>query len=96
MEMFNMEKMKDKLKLYHGMVESTEVYVTEKIHNEFDWYRLISGLLLLVSTMYLFFTDNPFWIYSFMMCHLHILINQLWWKIRNIEYNFIRNENKTN
>lgn len=53
---------------------------------KYEYYRQYSGFVFIVLIfVFLSFNLNTLAFIGFGFLHLHILFNQLWWKIKNIE-----------
>ena len=95
--------MKEKKKLKEKAKESFEniaiatnygsEIATRTIVHKFDRYRMFSNVFwFALMCLFLFFEH---YLYSFICLatwHLHIMINQLWWRMTNIEHNLIHNK----
>lgn len=77
-----------KQQLIIGTATSKE-YSTKKFIKYYDTYRKWSSWFFFLTMIYFFFERNyVIALISFGFMHLHILTNQLWWKLKTIEENY--------
>jgi len=65
----------------------------ETFLNYYENYRRYSPAVFLVVLVYCLFTkQNIAALICFGVLHIHVLINQVWWKMKNIEHYYLKKE----
>ena len=88
------KKTKMKWKVGKQFYAEKQKEITKKTIERYDNYRALTYAFLLLFTMIQALRGK--YIYALiLLCttHIHIMINQVWWKLRNIEHNYMKNEN---
>jgi hypothetical protein len=92
------EKVKEKKKLtfkerqalaIQGLVAADQVGKTEGLKiflKYFDYYKVVASVFMAVLMIYFFISKG--WIMGTLVAialHLHLFLNQIWWKLRTLE-----------
>lgn len=63
----------------------------------YEYYRKYSSWLFVICLLISFIIDRmDLALISFGLLHLHLLFNQLWWKLKNIEHYYFNKEDSNN
>lgn len=69
---------------------------TETVVNRFQDYRAITNVIIFLSVPGFLLWGKYFAaLIAALAWHQHVMMNQLWWRITNIEHYYIRKEEKT-
>lgn len=84
------EKLKNKIGVVGGRLNYIGVKGLTAGANSFlktyEYYRIIIGIIFLGSFAYYFFSGNSVMAFvSFGFFHLHVFLNQIWWKLKGLE-----------
>jgi len=90
-------KLKKKIKDAHENIAIATEYgsrlAVKGIVTKFDRYRMFSNVIwFFLICLFLFLEKYLYSFISLATWHLHIMINQLWWRMTNIEYNLIEKQ----
>lgn len=92
-----MEEQPQKLTLRNklGMAHAAGMSVGAKTFvDNYDSYRRWSVFIFIVALVVsIIFGRDDLALISFGFIHLHILFNQLWWKLKNIEHYYMEKQN---
>lgn len=86
-----LKEKKEKYKFYYNFAERKGA---ETVINHFDNYRAITNsILILLVPLFLYL--GYYWqsFFTLLVWHLHCMVNQVWWKLRNNDAQNKENKN---
>lgn len=79
-------KIKLRAALEYGDEKGTQAFL-----RHYDTYRKYSGLILALVTVALLVSERNLEAFVLLaLVHVHVLLNQIWWKLKTIEYHYDR------